>query len=151
MQGHSLDAKFSNAVVVTSLLLVSVATILLRCAIDTTDATVAERCKGSLKALQKRLHLAKSQDNWDLADEFIRRCDEPISKVTASSDTLTRDHEASAVPASQAGDEIQYVTAQQEVPGFGMGMHSDLSIPLGPLDYPWEPLWDMLEGSQGNI
>ncbi|KAL1648124.1 hypothetical protein SLS58_002451 [Diplodia intermedia] len=128
----------------TGHLLVSAATVLLRCAIDTTNATVAEECRSSLRTLRSRLHLAKIEDNWDLADMFIKRCDEPISRITALSDSTTRDQEVGTVPETQAAEESQQLGTQQEPLEFGIRDYPDLNS-FGPLDYPWESLWDMLE------
>ncbi|KAL1631812.1 hypothetical protein SLS56_004333 [Neofusicoccum ribis] len=135
---------------VTGHLLVSAATILLRCAIDTTDTNVVEACKTSLKSLQERLHLAKEQDNWDLADMFIKRCDEPISRITAISNPEARNQDVGDESARQDPEETRQQIVIQEPLDFGLSTYSELNIPIGPLDYPWESLWDMLEGPQGN-
>ncbi|KAB2579228.1 hypothetical protein DBV05_g2117 [Lasiodiplodia theobromae] len=132
----------------TGHLIVSAATILLRCAIDTADAAVAEECKESLKSLRSRLHRAKNQDQWDLADMFLKRCDEPISRITSDSQMRNQESNAAQPPAVQAAEESQRLDAQQEPPDFGLSSFSELNIPIGPLDYPWESLWDMFEGPQ---
>ncbi|OJD35573.1 c6 transcription factor [Diplodia corticola] len=131
----------------TGHLLVSAATVLLRCAIDTANATVAEECRNTLKTLRRRLHLAKSKDNWDLADMFIKRCDEPISRIIAPLDFPMRDREVGTVHATQATEENQQLGTQEETPDLGTSGYPELNIPIGPLDSdcPWESLWDILE------
>ncbi|KAF2147071.1 uncharacterized protein K452DRAFT_217511 [Aplosporella prunicola CBS 121167] len=136
----------------TGHLIVSATTILLRCAVDTTDVNITETCKETLRKLQRRLSLAKSEDNWDLADMFLERYDEPISRITSTidrdPDTANRDR--SSARALQNLDPFQSQLAYQDQFGLGLGTFSEFNIPMDPLEFQWASAWDMFEGHQEN-
>ncbi|EKG17962.1 Transcription factor fungi [Macrophomina phaseolina MS6] len=130
----------------TGHLLVASATVLLRCAIDTSDATVAKGCKESLRSLQKRLHLAKAQDDWDLADMFIKRCDEPITRIITEPPPGSRENRSNTARYLQDQEHSQGQMEVQDVFDFTQSTYSDFHVSMGTVDHPWESLWDMLEG-----
>lgn len=99
----------------------------------------------SLKSLQKRLDLAKSQDNWDLADMFIKRCDEPISRITTMAEPAARIPDAETIDTTEGPVEDDHGVAFQEPLDFGLGTFLELDVPIDPLDYHWESLWNMVE------
>ncbi|KAK8228843.1 C6 transcription factor [Phyllosticta capitalensis] len=121
----------------TAHLLVSAGTVLLRCAVDTTEAAVIQSCKDALAALQKRLRRAREEDKWDLADMFIKRCDDPISKILAE-------------PAPDSGEAQSSSHASRVKQAFSLDLDvfdtpesASIYMPMEPLESLWDPLWDV--------
>ena len=65
----------------TSYLLVTAATILLRCTIECGDIPTKRLCVAKLVAFRDRLRRASSDSGWDLADFCLEKCNEPIQKI----------------------------------------------------------------------
>lgn len=125
----------------TSYLLVTTATILLRCTIESNDPRVQRTCAIKLVAFRDCLQTARNTIEWDLADFCLERCDEPIQKVAdaigISPDQLTAPpmDRMTAPPSEESPwDPVNFISG------------SDLFLPIDSLDYPWETLWDGIEG-----
>lgn len=73
---------------------------------------------------------------------FIRRCNEPISRITAMSHSETRERTTTA----QIIEERQRHTVSEGPADVSLSTYSEFTLPIDPLEYPWESLWDMLEG-----
>ncbi|KAF2631240.1 hypothetical protein BU25DRAFT_428951 [Macroventuria anomochaeta] len=111
----------------TSYLLVTSATILLRCTIKSNDLVTKKTCVAKL---------------WGLADFCLERCNEPIQKV-ADAIGMRSLHPSAVTPFDEAT-----VSPSRESdlrPNDSVFM-SDLFLPIDSLDYPWETLWDGIEG-----
>lgn len=126
----------------TSYLLVTSATILLRCTIESNDLATKRSCVAKLVAFQDRLRTARDTSQWDLADFCLERCDGPIQKIAdamgiSSRRTLAVESiDQTTVPAS----------GEPNLSTLGSPVLDDLLLPIDSLDYPWETLWDGMEG-----
>jgi hypothetical protein len=126
----------------TAYLLVSAATILLRCTIECSDTDTRMTCAIKLKDFRDRLQTARDDSRWDLADFCLERCNEPIQKIVDVVGSFRQpDHvQTSANPTGS-------VTEVRDDP---MTMNTpyvpDFDLPIDSLDYPWETLWDTFEG-----
>ncbi|TID24481.1 hypothetical protein E6O75_ATG02846 [Venturia nashicola] len=119
----------------TGHLLVSATTILLRCTVESTEASVKNKCATKLAQLLDRLQYASVECGWDLADFCIERCGESISKVVSFESTISR----TIVPEQR----IQLIDTNDV---FGENDLQDLLLPVDSLDFPWENVWDTTEG-----
>ena len=126
----------------TSYLLVTTATILLRCTIECNDSTVQKTCIAKLVAFRDRLRSARDSLEWDLADFCLERCEEPIQKV-ADAIGVPPDHLTVATASN-----ISIVPPPEEPhwDPVDFSSASNLFLPIDSLDYPWETLWDGIEG-----
>lgn len=126
----------------TSYLLVTSATILLRCTIESNDLVKKKACVTALVAFRNRLRTARDALQWDLAEFCLERCDEPIQRI-ADALGISSSHLPTAVHIDQA------TTSRTEEPGLAP-LHeasiNDLFLPVDSLDYPWETLWNGMEG-----
>lgn len=126
----------------TSYLLVTSATILLRCTIESNDVDKKKACITQLVAFRDHLRTARDTLQWDLAEFCLERCDEPIQRIADalgaySSRVLTAVHtDQTDLPEIQEAG----VASPHE---FSL---NDLSLPIDSLDYPWETLWNGIEG-----
>ncbi|KAF9694490.1 hypothetical protein EKO04_007333 [Ascochyta lentis] len=126
----------------TSYLLITAATILLRCTIEASDPTTKRKCVTRLVEFRERLRLARDMSHWDLAEFCLERCDEPIQKIAEIIGLYPRDVPIDTTnfePAMSTSTELDLTTIDTSA------MH-DLFLPIDPLDYPWETLWDSMEG-----
>ncbi|KAJ4985873.1 fungal specific transcription factor domain-containing protein [Stagonosporopsis vannaccii] len=126
----------------TSYLLVTTATILLRCTIECNDLSVQRTCTTTLVAFRDRLRIARELLEWDLADFCLERCDESIQKISDAIG-VAADHLTAATAST-----ISIVPPAEES-HWGVGdlsSASDFFLPIDSLDYPWETLWDGIEG-----
>lgn len=125
----------------TSYLLVTSATILLRCTIEINDLDKKKACVTQLVAFRARLRTARDALQWDLADFCLERCDEPIQRI-ADALGVASSHLQTPLPPNQV--------FPQEPPTPGPLHHelslNDLFLPVDSLDYPWETLWNGMEG-----
>lgn len=64
----------------------STATLLLRCALETTDDRIAEECIFDAKTLVTRLRRAKEEDDWDLADFCLSQCEDVLYRMATNND-----------------------------------------------------------------
>ncbi|KAL1952440.1 hypothetical protein VTO42DRAFT_5476 [Malbranchea cinnamomea] len=60
--------------------LTSAATLLVRCALETTDPEVARSCLSNVDILQDVLRRARSENDWDPADMCLDHCEKILSK-----------------------------------------------------------------------
>ncbi|KAF3003680.1 hypothetical protein E8E13_008625 [Curvularia kusanoi] len=126
----------------TSYLLVTSATILLRCTIESNDLITKKGCVAKLVEFRNRLRIARDISQWDLADFCLERCDEPIQKMSDAMGMSPHNmHAPSAV--SQAVEPDAGSTQPSTADPFSI---DDLVLPIDSLDYPWETLWDGIEG-----
>lgn len=63
--------------------LTSAATLLVRCALETTDQEVARSCLSNVDVLQDVLRRARSENDWDPADMCLDHCEKILSKHPA--------------------------------------------------------------------
>ncbi|KAF1927942.1 uncharacterized protein M421DRAFT_5608 [Didymella exigua CBS 183.55] len=110
----------------TSYLLVTSATILLRCTIESNDLNKKKACVTQLVAFRERLRTARDALQWDLAEFCLERCDEPIQRIADALVLLEAQEPGLAVPHDLS--------------------LNDLFLPVDSLDYPWETLWNGIEG-----
>ncbi|KAI9738306.1 MAG: hypothetical protein M1834_008804 [Cirrosporium novae-zelandiae] len=136
--------------------LASAAIILLRCAVDTKDPVISESCKTKLRLFRDQLRKAKDKNEWDLADIFLARCEEPIIRITINAPSLHQDitrelNDLSTTNVDNGLSTINTRGEQNESPWLeGSNIPDILSIPnsdagFGQLEYPWANLWDMLD------
>jgi hypothetical protein len=126
----------------TSYLLVTSATILLRCTIESSDLDKKRACVTQLIAFRDRLRTARDMLQWDLAEFCLERCDEPIQRISNALGT-TSDYMQTHLQADQV--------ASSETPALGLAPPHELSLndlflPVDSLDFPWETLWNGMEG-----
>ncbi|KAH6614168.1 fungal-specific transcription factor domain-containing protein [Boeremia exigua] len=126
----------------TSYLLVTAATILLRCTIESSDLATKKTCVTKLVAFRDRLRAARDTLQWDLADFCLERCDEPIQKI-ADAIGPTPSHLATADVTDQT---LGSPSTEPHWTPLDLSSTSDLFLPVDSLDYPWETLWDGIEG-----
>jgi hypothetical protein len=130
----------------TSYLLVTAATILLRCTVECGDIVTKRSCVTKLISFRDRLRRASTESGWDLADFCLERCDEPIQKFAdalqcSQQQTQTRTREAEPMLA-------QAQPVQQDAVEMSMGDSdplSDLFLSVNSLEYPWGDVWDIFE------
>lgn len=60
--------------------LTSTATLLVRCAFETNDTSIARSCLSSVNVLQDVLRRAKQENDWELADMCLDHCQRILSK-----------------------------------------------------------------------
>ena len=126
----------------TAYLLVTSATILLRCTIESSDLTMKKDCVTKLVEFRDRLRIARNTSQWDLADFCLERCDEPIQKMA----------DAIGLSVHDVTDPLSMGQAVRPETGGTQGSASeafsidDLILPIDSLDYPWKTLWDGIEG-----
>ncbi|KAF1362672.1 hypothetical protein EJ07DRAFT_163290 [Lizonia empirigonia] len=124
----------------TSYLLITAATILLRCTIEGGDLVTKKACVMKLVAFRNRLRLARDVSQWDLAEFCLERCDEPIQKIA---DAIGVPQEN--VPTNSRVAEPTVVISRDSATTDTSAM-GDVFIPIDSLDYPWETLWDSMDG-----
>lgn len=126
----------------TSYLLVTAATVFLRCTIECSYLDTKRECVTKLVAFRDRLRLARDFSHWDLADFCLERCDEPIQRFADAFGIPPR--QATAAPPAV---EMTTCTSDEVVqPIMDPLAMTDLFLPMDSLDYPWETLWDGMEG-----
>lgn len=126
----------------TSYLLVTSATILLRCAIESPEVADKKFCVTNLVAFRDRLRAAHDILQWDLADFCLERCDEPIQKMA---DALGVDSGHMSEPQALSQANVPSTEGSDPYANDTVSIN-DLLLPLDSLDYPWETLWDGMEG-----
>jgi hypothetical protein len=125
-------------------LLVTAATVLLRCILETDDEQIASSCKASISGCLRHLRMAQCDFEWDIADMFLERCEEAIERI-AGSDThlnVAMTAETRPVP-QQAPDDVDKEHASTvEEPVVD---EVSLFAPADSLDCIWESLWDTFD------
>lgn len=61
--------------------LTSTATLLVRCALETTDAEVARSCLANVEAFRNILRRVREEEDWDLADMCLDHCERILSRL----------------------------------------------------------------------
>jgi hypothetical protein len=132
----------------TSYLLVTAATILLRCTVECGDIVTKRSCITKLIGFRDRLRRASDESGWDLADFCLERCDEPIQKfadaLLSSQQIHTGTNEAQAI-IPQAEIPQQHVT---EMPTGDSDPLSEIFLSVDSLEYPWGDVWDMFDDAR---
>jgi hypothetical protein len=135
----------------TSYLLVTAATILLRCTIECGDITTKRLCIAKLIDFRDRLRRASDESEWDLADFCLERCEAPIQRF-ADAQQLSSQHirtGATMMEDEQALPQIEAVQPDMmDMPMSYSGSLSEISRPVDSLEYPWESLWDVFDESR---
>jgi hypothetical protein len=133
----------------TSYLLVTAATILLRCTVECGDIATKRSCVVKLISFRDRLRKASDESGWDLADFCLERCDEPIQKFAdalqlSSQEIQTGTSEArSILPPAEIPQ--QHVT---EMPTGDSGPLSEIFLSVDSLEYPWGDVWDIFDDAR---
>jgi hypothetical protein len=126
----------------TSYLLVTSATILLRCTIESNDLNKKKACVTRLVAFRNRLRTARDALQWDLAEFCLERCEEPIQRI-ADALGVSSSHLRTTMHVDQAASlEHQHSELAQSHDTSVDGIF----LPIDSLDYPWETLWNGMEG-----
>ncbi|MAD87717.1 MAG: hypothetical protein CL912_32555 [Deltaproteobacteria bacterium] len=129
----------------TAYLLVSAATILLRCIVESSDVQTKRECIQKLKSFQTRLQAARDISGWDLADFCLERCSLPIEQIAGALKVpLDRpNHEPNS--GTQNRSHVEDQPSEQPATSFQDGSASyplDFVFPIEPWDIPWESMWD---------
>lgn len=61
--------------------LTSTATLLVRCALETNDAEVAQSCLGHVETLRSVLKKVRDEEDWDVADMCLDHCERILSRL----------------------------------------------------------------------
>jgi len=132
----------------TSYLLVSAATILLRCTIECEDLATKKSCISKLIVFRARLRTAREKSGWDLADFCLERREEPIQKLADAMQTISypRQKERAETAASRSYDHPMQV-AVTDGTGNELVALPDLFLSLDTLEHPWDNLWDTFDTS----
>lgn len=133
----------------TSYLLVTAATILLRCTVECGDSATKRSCIAKLVNFRDRLSRASEESDWDLAEFCLERCGEPIQKFAdalrnSSQEVQTRasDAEPTNTPTAVSSQHTDAFSSIEDSINL-----SELFSSTDSLQCPWEPLWDTLDGS----
>jgi hypothetical protein len=127
----------------TSYLLVTAATILLRCSVECGDLATKRSCITKLLGFRDWLRRASSEYEWDLADFCLERCAEPIQKFADALQLPPQE-----VQTGVAGEEVANTRTEETPhtttdPAIGEPISLlELYLPVDPLDFSWESLWD---------
>ena len=129
----------------TAYLLVSAATILLRCIVESSDVQTKRECIQKLKLFQSRLQAARDTSGWDLADFCLERCSLAIEQIAgALKGPLDRlDHGPNNINQDRtlvvvSPSEQRTTSFQDESASYPL----DFVLPVDPWDIPWESMWD---------
>ena len=127
--------------------------VLIRCTVETTEATVAKSCSESLVALQTRLREVGERSGWDLGEAFLRQCEEPISRLMANdSGQLAQDNTG-----RQGRDNLDTRAGPSGRHNESLGCNGDMADPFDPISgtsmdlpmghpcYPFDTLWNMFD------
>ncbi|GAB7340263.1 hypothetical protein MBLNU457_6726t2 [Dothideomycetes sp. NU457] len=136
-------------------LLVSAATLLLRCSIECQDKTTQQACKSRLMTFKNTLQNASRHEGWDIADMCLERCSGPISRIARAStprDQIERpidpavSNDSALGSAQQQHSEVPASESQGNIMDADLLSDMNFYIPADSLDFPWEQLWDVMEG-----
>jgi hypothetical protein len=117
--------------------------LLLRCALESANDAIAQSCISGVEAMTNRLRRAKEDDDWDLGDDCLARCERILHRMTTGRRRpLERRNEDS-------------VNANSEVSGFTPFMPAGFA--LNPEDFSFDPrydsgdLWQMLHFDENDF
>jgi hypothetical protein len=130
----------------TSYLLVTAATILLRCTIECGDIATKRLCVAKLVGFRDRLRRASRDSGWDLADFCLERCDEPIQKFA---DALQCASQQTRTGASEAEPMLAQTQAVQqddlEMPMSDSDPLSGVFLSVDSLECIWGDAWNIFD------
>lgn len=133
----SIGPRLTNYFADTAHLLVSAATTLLRCLVETTDVSIKQNCAIKLVQFQHRLQIARTECHWDLAEFCLDRCSDSIAKIAAALEISTSAQESRECEPEHA-----------DTTTFGLDFDSsalleDFLLPVDSLDYPFDTIWNV--------
>ena len=100
-----------------------------------------------LLKLLKQLRIARDVHGWDLADFCLDRCATPIEQIAKLVSSKNTETEITSTAETQVDVEAAPGALSLEDSGFTeSSFFDDLFIPTESFDYPWEALWDNMEG-----
>ncbi|KAH7068877.1 fungal-specific transcription factor domain-containing protein [Paraphoma chrysanthemicola] len=126
----------------TSYLLVTAATILLRCTIECGDLNTKASNVAKLVEFRTSLQRARDEIGWDLAEFCLEKCHEPIQKIADAMGTFSSSAPSEAV---EAAIESENTTGDAGDTGHSLASpNAMLCIDL--FEYPWDTMWDTFDG-----
>lgn len=129
----------------TSYLLVTTATVLLRCTVECSDMETKKLSTAKLVGFIDRLRQARDV-GWDLADFCLDRCSEPVQKIAVALGISPQATHLQTPVADQADMNLSPTQVLGNVPAIAPASLPDFFLPIDSLNYPWETLWDTFEG-----
>ncbi|KAF2636057.1 hypothetical protein P280DRAFT_493383 [Massarina eburnea CBS 473.64] len=133
----------------TSYLLVSAATVLLRCTVECGDLATKKSCVTKLVYFRDRLRRAQVEVEWDLADFCLERCHDPIQKIADALRIPSPNPQSHNAP----NPKDDGLNTHDSFASEGLDLAADVPsaipnvfLPTDSLDFPWETLWDSLNG-----
>ncbi|KAE8146183.1 fungal-specific transcription factor domain-containing protein [Aspergillus avenaceus] len=67
--------------------LTSTATLLVRCALETTDADVARSCLSNVETFRSILRRVRDEEDWDVADMCLDHCERILNRLPSNANT----------------------------------------------------------------
>jgi hypothetical protein len=67
--------------------LTSTATLLVRCALETTDSEVAHSCLANVETFRSILRRVREEEDWDVADMCLDHCERILNRLAANGGT----------------------------------------------------------------
>ncbi|KAH8728731.1 fungal-specific transcription factor domain-containing protein [Phaeosphaeriaceae sp. PMI808] len=135
----------------TSYLLVTAATILLRCTVEGGGIVTKRSCVTKLVQFRDRLQRASEDSEWDLADACLERCHEPIQKIA---DALKVCPQRSSEEVADTGTESASATGLNDMdegaPIDNLDFFTDFFLSEASLDHPLETLWTTFDESRSE-
>ncbi|KAF2690747.1 hypothetical protein K458DRAFT_438552 [Lentithecium fluviatile CBS 122367] len=132
-----------------SYLLVSAATVLLRCTVECGDLITKRSCTARLVRFRDRLKQARRENEWDLADFCLERCHDPIQKIADAlgiTSPIAQPPVTSPASGTIPNTQVSSPPGQFDaMPEFSSTM-PDVFLPIDSLDFPWETMWDSFDG-----
>ncbi|RDW72849.1 hypothetical protein BP6252_06756 [Coleophoma cylindrospora] len=120
----------------------SAATLLLRCALETTDEGVAQSCVSSARALVSRLRRAREEDDWDLADYCLLQCEGVLHRMTTHVDQQHHQNIAPMPTPLDLASSGNYNEAPWPLGANETGVSSDIHF---------HDLWDMFRFEESDF
>jgi hypothetical protein len=71
--------------------LTSTATLLVRCALETTDSEVARSCLSNVETFRSILRRVREEEDWDVADMCLDHCERILNRLAANANGGTAD------------------------------------------------------------
>lgn len=69
--------------------LTTTATLLVRCALETTDPEVARSCLANVETFRSILRRVREEEDWDVADMCLDHCERLLNRLNNSTGTTT--------------------------------------------------------------
>ena len=114
---------------------------------ESSERTQSKEQSEKLLKLLDHLRAARDSHGWDLANFCLERCTAPIEQIAASAVGNT----TQAAPRDSFADQPTQMPASESEPlaedhSAAIDFLDDLFLPTDALVYPWEMLWDNVEG-----